>query len=103
MPTTPNCPNSRRAPVAHKVVWDDASTRKFGWLSSRELMASAKMNAAVAVRNRTPTKTAVFLVDVDRGPFCCKVPASIFGVVTVDIWGLLVVTSDRRDEPGSKG
>jgi hypothetical protein len=52
------------------------------------LIASAKMNAAVAVRKSSPTKTAVFLVDVD-----------IFDVVAVDISDLLVVCnrSQRRD------
>ena len=82
--------------MANMVVWEDASTRKFGWLSTLELIASAKMNAAVAVRKSSPTKTAVLLVDVDRVPLCCMVEASIFGVVTVDIWSLLVVDSDRR-------
>ena len=96
MPTTPNWANSRSAPVANMVVWEDASARKFGWLSTLELSASAKMNAAVAVRNSSPTKTAVFLVDGVRVPRCCIVEASILGVVTVDIWSLLVVDSDRN-------
>ena len=90
MPTTPNCPNSRSAPVANMVVWEDASARKFGWLSTLEMIASAKMNAAVAVRKSSPTRTAVFLLDVVRGPRCCIVGASIIGVLTVDIWDLLV-------------
>ena len=67
--------------MANVVVWEDAAARKFGWLSILELIASAKMNAAVAVRKSSPTKTAVFLVDVDRVPLCCIVGASIFGVV----------------------
>ena len=50
--------------MANMVVWEDASARKFGWLSTLELIASAKMNAAVAVRKSSPTKTAVFLVEV---------------------------------------
>jgi hypothetical protein len=72
------------------VVWEAASARKFGWLSTLELSASAKMNAAVAVRNRSPTKTAVLLVDMDRVPHRGLV-ASIFDVVAVDIFSLLVV------------
>jgi hypothetical protein len=68
------------------VVWEDASTRKFGWLSILELIASAKMNAAVAVRKSSPTKTPVFLVDMDRGPHRCLVGASIFDLIAMDIW-----------------
>ena len=68
------------------VVWEDASARKFGWLSTPEMSASAKMNAAVAVRKSNPTKTAVFLVDVVRAPFGCTVEASVLGVVIVDMW-----------------
>jgi hypothetical protein len=72
------------------VVWEAAPAKKFGWLSTLEVSASAKMNAAVAVRKSSPTKTAVFLVDGDRVPRCCMVEASILGVVAVDIWSLLV-------------
>ena len=91
MPTTPNCANSSSALVANTVVSEDASARKFGWLSIPELIASAKMNAAVAVRKSSPTKTAVFLLDLVCGPLGWIVGASIFGVVTVDIRNLLVV------------
>jgi hypothetical protein len=55
------------------------------------MIASEKMNAAVAVRKSSPTRTAVFLLDVVRGPLCCIVRASIIGVFTVDIRKLLVV------------
>jgi hypothetical protein len=49
------------------------------------------MNAAVAVRKSSPTKTAVFLVDMVRAPICCIVGAPILDVVRVDISDLLVV------------
>jgi hypothetical protein len=54
--------------VANAVVSEDAAVRKFGWLSTPEVIASARMNAAVAVRKSSPTRTAVFLLDVVRGP-----------------------------------
>jgi hypothetical protein len=61
------------------VVWENAPARKSGWLSTPELIASARMNAAVAVRKSNPMRTAVFLVD------------AILCVVTVDIRDLLLV------------
>ena len=68
MPTTPNCAEQQDRGGRQLVVWDDAAARKFGWLSTLEVIASAKMNAAVAVRKSSPTKTAVLLLDVAALP-----------------------------------
>ena len=85
MPTTPNCANSSTAPVASMVVWEDASARKSGRLNTPEMIDSAKMNAAVAVRNSNPTKAAVFLLDV-LNSLVCMVDVSVLGAVKADMW-----------------
>jgi hypothetical protein len=54
------------------------------------MSASAVANVTVAVRNSSPMRTAVFLVDAVVGSLCCTV-----GAVTVDTGDLLCVRCRR--------
>jgi hypothetical protein len=65
--------------VASAVVSADAPVRKSGRVKTPEVSALAKMNAVVAVRKSSPTRTAVFLVDAVVGRVGC-----VAGSVPVD-------------------
>ena len=67
MPTTPNCPSTRSAPVASTGVSVAAPVRKSGRARTPTLSALAAMNAAVATRKSSPTSTAVVLVEAVVG------------------------------------